>query len=64
MKQVKTDGNKLVSMATSMVTTGNCFKRQGLYKFIRNLEYDVINKMEKGAACFRFFTSKVKLQRR
>ena len=50
---MRTDGIELVAMAPSMVTVGNCFKRQDLYKFIRKIEYDVINKMEKGAACIR-----------
>ena len=50
---MKTDGNELVAMTPSMVTVGNCFKRQGSYKFIRKIEYDVIGKMEKGTACDR-----------
>jgi hypothetical protein len=53
VKTVENRWIELVAMAPSMVTVGNTFKCQGLYKFIRKIEYDVINKMEKGAACFR-----------
>ena len=31
---MKTDGNRLVAMAPSMVTVGNTFKRQGQYKLL------------------------------
>ena len=31
---MRTDGIELVAMAPSMVTVGNCFKRQDLYKLL------------------------------
>jgi hypothetical protein len=52
---MKIDGNELVTMAPYMVTVGNSFKVEGRMNL---LEYDIIYKMEKGAACSRSLQSR------